>query len=103
MMKKTLLISTLVAAAFLAGCAKSDEQLIVQACENSDANASEAFCTCTYEQMEAGLPAATIEAIADQIRKGAKTPQEAIGELPQAMQLQTLPVLPLLLNCIDAE
>lgn len=102
-MKKTLLASALIASGFLAGCSKTDEQLIVQACENSDANASEAFCTCTYEQMEGALPPDTLAAIADKIRDGAKTPQEAIGELPQAMQLQTLPVLPLLLNCIDAE
>ena len=103
MKRKTILFGLMISLGALGACSKSDEQVIIAACENSDANASAAFCTCSYEQMEATLPPDTLAAIAEQIRDGSRTPQEAIGELPQVMQLQTLPVLPKLLNCIDEE
>ena len=53
--------------------------------------------------MEAVLSPVIIEAIAENIRNGAETTQEAISQLPQAQQIATLPVVPMLLNCIGAE
>ncbi|MAK62378.1 MAG: hypothetical protein CMK09_15515 [Ponticaulis sp.] len=87
----------------ITACAKSDEDVIIAACQNSADGASEAFCTCSYEQMENALPPEILAAIAEKIREGADTAQDAIAELPQAQQIQTLPVLPMLLNCVGTE
>lgn len=102
-MRKLAIFGMVFGALAVTGCSKTDEQLIVQACLDSSDDASEAFCTCTYEQMASALPPETLTAIAEEIRGGAETPQDAISELPQAQQFQTLAVLPKLLNCVDEE
>lgn len=101
-MKKAPLISLLAITIGLVGCSKSDEDVIVSACVASD-EASQAFCTCSYDQMEAALPPETLEAIAREIREGTETTQAAIARLPAEQQVQTLNVMPLLLNCVGAE
>ncbi|MAP95588.1 MAG: hypothetical protein CMK07_11615 [Ponticaulis sp.] len=102
-MKLKLMLGILAAPLLLSACAKTDKQVIIASCEKADENASSGFCSCSYEQMEAVLSPVIIEAIAENIRNGAETTQEAISQLPQAQQIATLPVVPMLLNCIGAE
>lgn len=94
----------LLAVGTLSACSKTDKQVIIASCQSSDEEASEAFCECSYDQMEAQLSPQIMAAIAEEIRDGAKSPPDAVSRLPQSQQFQTLPVLPsLLLNCLGAE
>jgi hypothetical protein len=45
------------------------------------------------------LPGETLTRIADSIRDGAETPQEAISHLPVADQIKALTVIPQLFSC----
>ncbi|WP_022693919.1 hypothetical protein [Ponticaulis koreensis] len=98
-MKRTTIMIALCAAAFITGCAKSDEQVIVTSCLEADESLNEAYCACTYDKMEASLSDEVLANIAEAIRDGAADPIEAISTLPPQQQMSVLPVTLQLLEC----
>ncbi len=98
-MKKASLLIALGCAALLAGCAKTDEQVIVTSCLEADESLNEAYCSCTYDKMEANLSDEVLANIAEAIRDGAADPIDAVSTLPPQQQMSVLPVTLQLLEC----
>ncbi|MAI90892.1 hypothetical protein [Ponticaulis sp.] len=98
-MKKSALILALSVTAFITGCSKTDEQVIVQSCIDTDERVNQAYCDCLYSKMEQSMPAGVITNIADAIRDGASDPIDAISTLPANEQMTALPMTLQLLEC----
>ena len=98
-MNKASLLIALGCAALLAGCAKTDEQVIVSSCLESDEALNQAYCDCTYAAMENSLPEEVITNIADALRDGAEDPVDAVSSLPPNQQMSVLGMTIQLLEC----
>ena len=81
----------------IAGCSKSDEQVIADSCvENGN---ERPFCTCLGEKIAETLSPELTTKIADGLRAGAESPEVVIQDLPAAEQVQTLQLIPKILEC----
>lgn len=97
-MKPILTFSLLIGSAMLlVACAKTDSAVIEASCNKTEDN--KAFCSCFTEKMASVLPEETFTRIADGIRDGASSPQDAISKLSPTEQIQTLTVIPELFTC----
>lgn len=101
-MKRTLsLITLLSAAAFLSACAKSDHDVIVEACIAEDG--SKAYCDCLTAGMKNNLSPEVFSKIASKIRDDGKSQTEAENALSISEKAQLLKLFPVTMACVSAE
>ena len=100
-MKKSATILALASLCFMAACAKSDRDVIADACVSDDPE-NEPYCSCLADAMEENLSPTVMSKLADGIRDG-ESREDAEDALTLPEKAQLLNIFPHTIACVSEE